>query len=916
MKKWILALALGVAVTEGWADSTIEGTVTGPGGAPLGSIEVEARIFNGDWWEYVDSVTTDWSGHYSLGGLPAGDYRMFFDDWSGTYIPEWYDNALDEDSATTVVVGENATISGIDARLARGSKITGTVTNSAGVPLDGIEVRAYRYNGSWWESTGSAGYTDMDGHYSVGGLSGGKYRLRFRRWEGDYALEWYKDAYSVEAATSIPVPPLSTVSNINAMLGPAATITGKITGPGGTPPLEDIDVSLYRWTNDYWESIDGIYAYSDSNGVYAVGGLPAGTYAVQFRDWQDIYAPMWFSNVQNEAQATSIVLAAGATRSNVNAALALAARISGTVTGTNGTTPVASASVTAYRWTGSDWDWSESEQTDGSGFYQLAGLAAGQYRLEFRDQQGLYQTKWYNNAANRDDASNVVVAAGGSVSNVNASLALGAHIAGTVTELDGTTPIAEVYVWAYRQNGSEWDWTGSDRTDSAGKYDVGGLPTGSYRIEFWTDDRYVTEYYNDKTNWGAADAVVVSTITTVSNVNASLAPAPATGGSRITGTVTGPGGTPPLQDILVNLYVRTGADWIYDQTVATAADGTYAFRDLEASTNLIQFMDADDVYADEWYDDAASLAEAASIVVTNLQQVAGINAALADIPQTGISGTVTETGSGLPVAGITVELYADFGLFWGYVDETTTGPDGAYRFAGLAPGIYRLGFFDWDGSAYYLEYYADAYDVDLANDVAVFDGQMTSGIDAVLDPIVQTGISGTVTAADGGAPLGDIQVRLFEDYGSGWEWTSVANTRPNGTYAFAGLPAGTYRIGFVDEAAEYRTEYYDDQADLDAAADIEVIDGQMTGGIDAALTRNPPAVPPVIVGLKQQTAGNWEILFTGGADRNCILQHSYVLSLTNQWVDIGDPIVGGSGTNVLACPESAPGCFWRVRVQP
>lgn len=916
MNRWILAMAAGIAVSQARADSTIAGTVTGPGGAPLDTINVEARIFNGDWWEYVDSVSTDGTGHYSLGGLTNGDYQVQFRDWSGEYISEWYDNASDEDSATPVVVGVNETVTNINARLARGSQITGTVTNSAGTPLEGIDVQAYRFDGSWWVSFGSSGYTDSEGNYSVGGLSGGKYRLRFRQWEGDYALEWYKDALSVDSATSIPVPPLATVSNIDAQLGSAARITGTITGPGGTPPLEDIDVSVYLWTNGTWEGVSGIYASTDSNGVYAVGGLPAGTYAVKFQDWGGTYAPVWFSNVLNEAQATSIVLAAGATRSNVNEQLVLGASISGMVTGTNGTTPVAGVEVTAYRWNGSDWDYAQGESTDGAGAYAIGGLAAGQYRVEFRDGQGLYQTEWYNNAANRDDASNVVVAAGGSVSNVNASLALGAHLVGTVTETNGTTPIVDVYVGAYRQNGADWDWTASDRTDGSGKYDVGGLPTGSYRIEFWTDDRYATEYYNNKTNWEAADAVVVSTITTVSNINASLAPAPAAAGNRIAGTVTGPGGTPPLQDILVNLYIQTGADWIYDQTVATAANGTYAFQNVAVGTNRIQFMDAEGIFATEWYDNSASLTGATRIAVTNFQQVAGINASLAEIPQTGISGTVTESGSGLPLEGITVDLYVYFGSFWGSVDSVFTGPDGTYKFADLTPGIYRLGFFDWNANAYFFEYYDNTNDLDSATDVEVFADQMASGIDAALDPVPRTGISGTVTAAGSGANLAGVAVTLFQDYGSGWEWAGSTTTDANGQYLIIELSPGTYRVGFEDGSGNYLPEYFDDAGSVVAAADVEVVDGQITAGIDAALTRDQPAAPPIIVGLKQNTAGNWDILFTGGAGENCILQNSYLLSPTNPWADFGDSIVGGSGTNVLSCPESALRCFWRVRAGP
>lgn len=377
MKQWMLAIILCGVATWASAASTIQGTVTQYAGTPLSSINVEAYKFNGSWWEQMDTAFTDGSGQYQLSGLDAGNYRVYFQDWNGDYISEWYDNVLEEQSATTIVVGTSVTISNINARLAPASKITGMVTNSSG---DGISlyVQAYRYNGRWWEQW-AYDYSQESGAYSIGGLPNGTYRIKFTQWEGDYATEWYNNTPFENNAESILVPPLSIVSNINAMVGPAAKITGTITGPSGTPLLENINVAAYLWDGSEWVQVNS--TSTDSNGVYIVGGLPPGQCLVQFRDWQNIYAPEWFSNVLNQAQANQIAAIAGTTRSNINAALSAAASISGTVTAPNGITPIPDISVTAYRWTGTFWDYAQGDQTDGAGQYDITGLATGRYQI-------------------------------------------------------------------------------------------------------------------------------------------------------------------------------------------------------------------------------------------------------------------------------------------------------------------------------------------------------------------------------------------------------------------------------------------------------------------------------------------------------------------------------------------------------
>ena len=100
--------------------SKISGTVTGPDGTtPLQGIEATAYQWTGSWWEWFNSGYTDANGEYTIGGLPAGTYRVQFEDWqNGDYLTEVYDNAPDLDSGTDIVVPAETTVTGIDASLA------------------------------------------------------------------------------------------------------------------------------------------------------------------------------------------------------------------------------------------------------------------------------------------------------------------------------------------------------------------------------------------------------------------------------------------------------------------------------------------------------------------------------------------------------------------------------------------------------------------------------------------------------------------------------------------------------------------------------------------------------------------------------------------------------------------------------
>jgi hypothetical protein len=73
-----------LATTAGFSmAATISGTVTGPGGTALEGVQVSAYLYNGNSYDQEDSAFTDVNGDYTIENLPAGTYRVDFNDWGG-----------------------------------------------------------------------------------------------------------------------------------------------------------------------------------------------------------------------------------------------------------------------------------------------------------------------------------------------------------------------------------------------------------------------------------------------------------------------------------------------------------------------------------------------------------------------------------------------------------------------------------------------------------------------------------------------------------------------------------------------------------------------------------------------------------------------------------------------------------------
>lgn len=551
---------------------TIAGVVTGPDGVtPLGGVTVVAGPFSGSG---VGSFATTLSdGSYEITGLSSGSYRVQFSPPSGSsYAWEYFNNTQDYFSAMTVAVVSGATTPSINASLELGGTISGVVTGSDGAPLAGVSVSAGGAGGSGWATT------LLDGSYEITGLRAGSYQVQFiPPFGSSYSGEFYNNATNYLAATPVPVVAGETRSGVNASLESSAsgTITGVVTGPDGSP-VANVEVSAFPIPGG---SMPGS-AVTGPDGIYEIDGLAAGNYSVKFSPGPGSpYAAEYYDSARDSWSWTLVEVISGQTTSGINASLELGGTISGRVTGPDGLTPLASVQVWATPGAASP------ATTEADGTYEITGLYAGEYTVEFSPPAGTpYVGELYSNAFEWSAAAPVSVLPGGTASGIDASLEVGGSISGLVTGPDGVTPLGGVSVNLMTPDGEFAGYYSFSSPD--GSYQITQVRARDYQVIFfppWASG-YAFEYYNNAADPGAATVVSITAGGILDDIDASLGI-----GAAVSGTVTG-SSSQPLADASVVPLRWTGSEWAQLPLGAWSwLDGSYTLEGLPAGDYVFRF---------------------------------------------------------------------------------------------------------------------------------------------------------------------------------------------------------------------------------------------------------------------------------------------------------------------------------------
>lgn len=312
------------------------------------------------------------------------------------------------------------------AALAAGTGvISGTVTRASdGDPLEGVWVCAWgSYEDEFEEPCEETG---SDGTYSLI-VPEDEYRIEFwRGFESNYVAQYYEGAEFWDEADPVEVSGGQTRAGIDAALEVGASIRGTVTAADTGFPVEGA-----------WVCADGSHGRtgcgeSSSDGSYAILGLPAGDYVVQFGlGWSERFdlAPQFYDGKPRRIEATTLELDRGEARDEINAALTIGARIEGTITAAATGSPIAGLIVCAID---ADEELVVCDESNLAGRYRLEGLATGAYKVVF----SLDFADWYEEELSPEEDDGYLTQYYRGASSLAAATPLGLLAPGTVTGID------------------------------------------------------------------------------------------------------------------------------------------------------------------------------------------------------------------------------------------------------------------------------------------------------------------------------------------------------------------------------------------------------------------------------------------------------------------------------------------------
>jgi 5-hydroxyisourate hydrolase-like protein (transthyretin family) len=806
------------------ATGSLAGVALSSDGRPLSDVCVAAYGPSG-----VRFALSSADGRYLIPDLRAGSYLVRYQacgDAVGS-VPEWYGGALLRADAKPVEVSPSATqqlspvtvgssagvhvldtsspsalarslAAAVGLRAAapvratvespRGGRISGTVTGPNGQPLKGICVIALGTGADEGEGSSAKAVTKSDGDYRTALLAPGQYFVYFVAAcgnRGSWLIQVYKDKSILTASpTPVSVRAGKTTTGINAVLKPAAEISGVVTNRAGRK-LSGICVLALPTASEIAKS-NGGFILADAltvHGVYHLKGLPRGAYQVDFGGCGiSPYAPVWWHNEHTEQAAKVLHLKTGQIVTGVDQVMTLGGVITGKVTSAATGQPLAGICVFDFDVADlsptSVFNVTESQGTNAAGQYKLEGLAAGSYEVEFQtgcDNNGNYISATYPNP--------VGVRLGKTSAGINIALASGGIVSGTVTNA-ANQPLNGICVSISPTSPTSTYGGNGATTGPDGTYQINQLPVGSYELAFsggcGNSGSYAPAgYANPNLSAPQFTEDVTAAGQSITNVNAVLQ-----AGASIAGEVTSSSGG-KLSGICVSANDAAGA-----QNQVPSVDGRYLIPDLEPGQYQVSFTTGC-----ENSGAAPDLVPVyfGSLSPTSAPQVSapagttgGIDAVL---PAGGAMSGQVRTASGRKVEAACVYLAGT-----SHTDLAGSGTGlalfGSYDFSGILPGPYTVTFLPscLFGSEDESQWYKDKASPAGAATVEVRAGHTTKAISAAL--VKGGSIAGTITS--GGKPARGMCVYAqsttqFLDFGFGE--TSLA-----GKYVVRGLNSGRYEL--------------------------------------------------------------------------------------------------------------------------
>ncbi len=410
-------------VQGGYINGTVDDATTGE------TLEgTSVFVNNASTDAFVNSTTTDGVGTYSH-NVPAGTYTVF-------YTKDGYASRI---KTVTVTTGaENKT----NVSLYDEVYINGTVTNSSGSPVGGVELTAQSDSGTVFRTT----TTDAAGNYS------------FNVANRTYTVSVSDSAYTAPDKTGVSVTS-GNETVVNFTVASLGYINGTVTNESGSP-VSGVDVATKAENGE-----ESDFARTNATGHYSLA-VSGGTYEVAIVDDDYEFDLTTGVGVTSGATTTLDLTATGLPEKGT---------LTGTVLKPDGT-PVGSgvtveAGDTSYRF-----------------FNQTTTAADGTFEMEVPGATYRVSAEPKNGALARTDGVDVTA---GSTTDVTVQLPGVSYIDGTVTDASGS-PVTGAFVVAEGEEGTY----SSPVDNTTGNYNI-TAPPGDYTVSVFAknenaDSRSVT----------------------------------------------------------------------------------------------------------------------------------------------------------------------------------------------------------------------------------------------------------------------------------------------------------------------------------------------------------------------------------------------------------------------------------------
>ena len=754
---------LGSIAGVAWADADGDGINDADEDA-LEDVVVELLDADGN---VVTSIMSGTDGSYEFTGLFPDDYTVRFvtpDDHAATFQDLGDDDTNDSDIdrvtgevAVPLAAGEDVT--DVDGGFVPSTLGPDGIPNISGVAwqddadgvretgeaiIPGVDVNLLSPDGDVLATTA----TDDSGAYLFESVPPGDYQVEFVTPAGDSATfqdQGTNDTVDsdIDPATGRVSLTLETEDITNVDSGYVTGLPGSITGTewvddgdGIREPSEEahegVTVNLLGLNGEIVATTT-----TSITGTFEFANLPPGEYQVEFVTPVDHIITLQGEGDDNTedsdiAQTTGrapVTLPSGGT-ANVDAGHVPTASISGVTwiddfDGVRDGEDVLEEGVTV-RLLDADGNEVASTTTDADGFYEFLDVFPGSYEVEFTTPDGHLRTQ---SGAGGDDTVDsdadqssgripVTVVAGNDYPNNDAGFGPQAEIAGVAwlddgdgIREDGETLEAGVTVELRDSDGT---LIGTTTTLVDGNYEFIGLYPDDYTVTFTTPlDRSITfadqgddDSIDSDIDQSAGEVVVpVGIGTSTTGIDAGYVAGAAVNVSGFAWNDADSDGIRAdddtfVEDVVVELVTTDGT---VVATGTTAADGSYAFRNVPPGNYTVRFItpaDSSLTFADQGSDettdsDVNAVTGEVSITVFDVD-LTNIDAGYV----TGIPGTVQgvtwiDEGNGTQEAGeptepgVVVNLIGSTGQI---VGTTTTGPNGEYSFTNVPPGEYSVEF--------------------------------------------------------------------------------------------------------------------------------------------------------------------------------------------------------------------------------